>query len=233
MKSLSDRMKDYEFINRNYLIKRIPVIVRLDGKAFHSFTSHCDKPFDKKFIDSMSNAALAVFQEIQGCKLAYVQSDEVSFLLTDYEVFATEGWFGYNISKIISISAALMSVYFNEEYCETSNKRTTAVFDSRCFNIPREEVSNYFLFRAKDWERNSLQMYAQSLFSHKQLLNKKKEDIHEMLFSKGKNWTNDLTEQQKNGIFLIKTEEGILKRTDVLPNYKSINEIVKEFMEQK
>ncbi len=230
METLSNRMKKYEFINRNYLIKKIPVIIRLDGRSFHSFTRGCNKPFDKNIMNSMVNASLKLFEEIQGCKLSYIQSDEVSFLLTDFEDINTQGWFDYNISKLISISASLMSVYFNEEFCLTSNDRTTAVFDSRCFNIPREEVSNYFLFRAKDWERNSIQMYAQSLFSHKQLQNKKKNDIHEMLYSIGKNWTNDLTDQQKNGTFLIKTENGIEKRTNILPHFENINEIVKEFV---
>lgn len=197
MKNIGDRMKRYEYVTRQYLTKRVPVIVRLDGRAFHTLTRDCDKPFDQFFIDSMQLAANHVIEQVQGFKLAFIQSDEVNFLLTDYDELHTDGWFDYNLSKILSISAALMSAYFSQSFCRIG------IFDSRAFNIPADDVANYFVWRAKDWARNSLNMYARSLFSHKQLMNKHSTQIHEMLHGENKNWATDLSGQQKNGTWIL------------------------------
>lgn len=215
MKDLADRMKRYEFVTRTYLTRRTPVIIRLDGKAFHSVTQECDKPFDQFFMDCMVSCANTIKKHMQGFKLAFVQSDEINILITDYDTLQTQGWFDYNFSKIISISASIASANF------TTNFKRFAVFDSRAFNTPEDDVSNYFVWRAKDWERNSLQMYARSFFSHKQLINKHSSQIHEMLHEIEKNWTNDLTEQQKNGTWITKDEI----RYDILPNYEMIENL--------
>jgi len=138
MKSLGDRMKEnYEIRARHYLTRRTPVIVRVDGRAFHTLTKRFAKPFDQKFIDAMTRAASDLFMEMQGCKMAYIQSDEASFVLTDYDRHATESWFDYRQSKIESLSASLMSVFFNEHMCDMGAGLLTAAFDSRAFNIPR------------------------------------------------------------------------------------------------
>jgi tRNA(His) 5'-end guanylyltransferase len=212
---LAERMKAYESVSRGQLVRRIPVIIRVDGRAFHTLTKGCDKPFDKKIMDSMVNAAASVANDMQGFKLAYIQSDEATFLLTDYDDLETQGWFDYKLSKIVSMSAAMMSVYFSKYY------KREAFFDSRAFNVPREEIANAFLWRAQDWKRNSLQMYARSNFSHKQLHKKNSSDLHDLLHSIGKNWATDLTDQQKNGTFI--TAEG--DRFDILPTYESIKAI--------
>jgi tRNA(His) 5'-end guanylyltransferase len=213
-------MKTYEFVSRSFLTRRTPVIIRIDGKAFHTFTRSFDKPFDKLLTDSMVNAAVETAKNIQGFKVGYIQSDEASFCLLDTDNLDTESWFANNLSKMVSVSASLMTGYFIEEI------KKTAFFDSRVFNIPPREVSNYFVWRAKDWERNSLQMYARSFFSHKEMKNKKKDDIHEMLFSIGKNWTSDIDNRSKNGTFIMNTEEGIKIKTDINPNYQEINELI-------
>ena len=224
--SLGDRIKRYEGSSRHYLTPRMPVIVRIDGRAFHTFTKGADKPFDKSIMTSMVCAATDVAMDMQGFKAGYVQSDEATFLLTDYDDLETQGWFGYNLSKIISISAGLMSVKFNY-FCGDTG--LSPVFDSRAFNVPREDVVNTFLWRAQDWERNSLQMYARSFFSHKELHKKNREDIHNMLHKIGKNWTTDLTDQEKNGTFILPKEEGGLKlRYDVPPKYLEINAAIGE-----
>lgn len=200
MRAIGDRIKDnYENRARYELTRRTPVIVRLDGKAFHTFTRGMNKPFDQRLIDAMVSGAQAVADNMQGFKAAYIQSDEVSFVMTDYDTLQTDAWFGYNKSKIESISASIMTAAFNRHIGLDKD----AYFDARSFNIPREEVVNYFLWRALDWERNSLAMYCQSLFSHKQLHGKGKADQHELLYSCGRNWTTDLTEQQKNGTWLF------------------------------
>lgn len=216
MKSIGDRIKEnYENRARYELTRRIPVIIRIDGRAFHTFTRGMNRPFDQKLIDAMVESACVVANSIQGCKAAYVQSDEASFLVTDYDTLQTDAWFGYNKSKVESISASIMTASFNR----IMSIGTDAYFDSRSFNVPREEVSNYFLWRALDWERNSLTMYAGSFFSHKQLHGMNSADKHEMLHEIGKNWTTDLTSQQRNGTFIISGEV----RTDILPTYEQID----------
>lgn len=203
MNDLGDRMKEnYENRARYYLTRRTPVIIRLDGRAFHTFTKDFKKPFDGRMIDAMILAAMRVFSEAQGCKLAYIQSDEASFVLTDYDDLTTEAWFDYNKSKIESVSASIMTAAFARGM-RLANIQGLACFDARAFNIPESEVVNYFLWRAKDWSRNSVTMYAQSCFSHKELQGKSVPEMHEMLHSVGRNWTNDLVNEERNGTFLL------------------------------
>lgn len=216
MKDLANRIKRYEFVTRYYLTRRSPIIIRLDGKCFHTLTKDCDKPFDQLFIDSMVLSAKEVCREIQGFKLAFIQSDEVNILATDYDELDTQGWFDYNISKILSVSAGIMSA------CFSRNFGRLGVFDSRVFNVSKEDVSNYFVWRAKDWARNSLNMYARSFFSHRELMNKHSSIIHEMLYEIGKNWATDLPNQHKNGTWFVKNECEIYT---VSPNYQEIEHL--------
>lgn len=226
MKNLGDRMKRYETVSRRYLTKRTPVIIRVDGRAFHTLLRGTEKPFDRSFISAMQDSASFTSGKMQGCKLVYVQSDEVSFLLTDYDRLDTQGWFDYNLSKMVSISAATMSMAFNL-YCLRSpgfQINGFGIFDSRAFNIPKEEVSNYFLWRAKDWQRNSLSMYARSFFSHKELMGKNRVEVHEMLHAVRKNWAVDLDDRLKNGSWLIKDRD--LWDYNILPTYSDISKVV-------
>ena len=194
--SLGDRMKNlYENRARIYLTRRTPVIMRLDGKSFHTFTKGFNRPFDDNLHEAMVATTIAVFNEIQGAKLAYTQSDEISILITDFERFSTEAWFDYNIQKMCSVAASVAAAHFNER--DTCDK--LAYFDCRVFNIPENEVRNYFIWRQKDWYRNSVQMVGQANFSHKELHKKKISDIHEMLHEKGINWATDYNDWQKNG----------------------------------
>ncbi len=222
--SLGDRMKNnYELRQRHFLTRRTPVIVRVDGRAFHTLTRCCSKPFDLNFGNSMICAARNLFKEIQGCKMAYVQSDEASFVMTDYDRLTTDGWFNYNQSKIESISASTMAAEFNF-YMGRNGYPACSTFDARAFNIPVDEIGNYFLWRAQDWHRNSVTMYAQDSFSHKQLHQKSVGDMHEMLHSVGKNWTEDLSLAVKNGTFLYRCENGFVETEQgVLPKYTKIN----------
>ena len=157
--SLGDRMKhNYENVSRTYLTRRTPVIMRLDGKAFHTLTRNCVKPFDIDLQDAMKATAIELCLEIQGAKIAYTQSDEISILLTDYDNLKTSPWFDYNIQKMCSIASAMASVKFSSVW------GSTGLFDCRVFNIPKDEVMNYFVWRQKDWLRNSLSMLAQANF---------------------------------------------------------------------
>lgn len=211
--SLGDRIKNnYEDRYRLKLTRRTPVIIRLDGKAFHTLTKKCDKPYDKKFAASMDIAAMRLFENVQGCKAAYCQSDEISLLITDFDRLATSAWFDYNIQKMASIAASMASV------CFTGTFGRIGLFDARAFNIPTSDVCNYFVWRQQDWTRNSIQMMAQAVFSVKQLHNKKIPDIHEMLHSRGLNWAK-LNPRWKNGTFIskpIKTQKILCMVNDVI-----------------
>lgn len=236
MKTLGNRIKEnYEKRNRHFLIRRMPVIIRVDGRAFHTFTRvGFSKPFDSGLIATMVSAASDVFRQAQGCKCAYIQSDEASFLLTDYDTLNTEAWFGYNQSKLESITASIMTASFNSSNRlpilnhknSSVQRKPKANFDSRAFNIPKEEVVNYFLWRMLDWERNSVQMYCNSFFSHKEMQNKSLQDQHDMLHSIGKNWSVDCSDQIKNGTWIFPPEPDsqhyFSMRTDIRPNFNEI-----------
>lgn len=218
---LDERMKGYEQVFHQHLVRRTPVIVRVDGRAFHGVTKHwpSDGPFSEAFMSVMVASAIDLTEEMQGCLLAYVQSDEASFLLSDWQKVTTEAWFGYDLQKVVSIAAGEMTRSFNRRADSLSQMGT---FDARAFNLPREEVANYFLWRARDWSRNSLQMYARHFFSQKELHLKGREEMHEMLHSVGKNWTTDNSPRARNGAWLV---NGI-EQNETLPKYPEIFELV-------
>lgn len=237
MTSLGDRMKRYERVSKDFLTPKMPVIIRVDGKAFHTLTKKFAKPFDSALMHTMDIAAQSTAREMQGCVAAYVQSDEATFLLTDWENHETQGWFDYNQQKLVSLSAAYMTAYFNENEIinEVGGNTELAVFDSRAFNIPKEDVVNCFLWRMKDWHRNSIQMYARSVFSHKELHKKNVDDIHEMLYQRGMNWATDLTDREKNGSLLLRQDRGGFTHCEEFlgdkPTYTNVNNILKDYLE--
>jgi tRNA(His) 5'-end guanylyltransferase len=209
--SLGDRMKkQYEIRSQSFLPRRTYAIIRLDGCHFHSYTRDLQRPYDKGLMDDMNETAKFLCENIQGCAFAYVQSDEISLLLTDFADITTEAWFDGNVQKITSISAAMAAAKFNELRLmrlfpvDSSGMRERhisqadvihqklAFFDSRVFTIPDPvEVENYFIWRQQDATRNSIQMVAQSKFSQKELQNKSTNVLQEMLWSKHQiNWNN-------------------------------------------
>lgn len=164
-KDIGTRMKGYEATSQGRFIDQLPIIVRIDGKAFHTFTKQnkCVTPFDDNLHDSMVYAMCKTMSEImQNSVLGYTQSDEISILLKNWPDFNTEQWFGGKIQKIASISASAITAHFNDRF-----NGSTALFDARAFQLPITEVANYFIWRQQDAERNSVQMYARSFFSHK------------------------------------------------------------------
>ena len=223
MGALGDRMKRYETVTQNHLMRRTPAIVRVDGRAFHTLLSRCEKPFDRRVGSAMTDAARGLVSEMQGAKAAYVQSDEASFLLTDYDQLMTEPWFDYNVQKVVSIAASTMSACFAQFFPGAS-------FDARVFSLPEAEVSNYFLWRMKDWERNSVWMYTRSFFSHREMQGKKQADMHEMLHSIGKNWATDLADCWKNGVWLVRQEGGFFWRSDVLPHFANVDAVIQSVL---
>lgn len=195
---LSSRMKRYESVFYQTLPRRIPVILRLDGRAFHTLTHRLNlQGWDAVFAGWMALSACDVMSEMQGCRFAYVQSDEVSFLLTDYETIKTQPWFGYEVSKMISIAASSMSVYFS------GFVNRVLQFDARVFSVPQDDVCNYFIWRQQDATRNAIQMLGQQHFSPSQLHGMSCENIQERLFQEKNINFNDCSIPQKRGICIV------------------------------
>ena len=232
--SLGDRMKQYEYVTRNYLTRKLPVIIRIDGKAFHSFTRGFKKPFDEVFVKSMQDTMKYLCENIQGCVLGYTQSDEITLVLVDYQSREASAWFDNNIQKIVSVSASMATMAFNKFFyknvCSFNSKNTRkwiednnerkkmseyintlynvcekgAMFDSRVFTIPKEEVVNCLIWRQQDATRNSIQSVGQANFSHNQLHGKNCSNIQDMLMlEKDINW-NDYPTHLKRGSCCIK-----------------------------
>ena len=231
---LGKRMKEYyESIPKTKLMRRCPVVVRIDGKNFHTFTRGFHKPFDAVLIKSMQETMKYLCENIQGCVLGYTQSDEITLILVDYKNLNSSAWFDYEVQKMCSISASMATMAFNkffeqnvfefdnllpskigmderdfrniaQSYEVAVNKG--AMFDARVFNIPKEEVTNLVYWRQLDATRNSIQMVGQANFSHKELQNKSCNMIQDMLMNeKDINW-NDFPTSQKRGTCCIKEE---------------------------
>lgn len=188
--NLGDRMKrNYEDRTRLKLPRRTHTIIRLDGKAFHTYTRERPKPFDVNMNYHLVNAAAALCQQAQGSLLAYVQSDEISVLLADYATTGTEAWFDGNIQKIASVSASIVTARFNAEEQGFQRSSGQAYFDARVFTIPDAiEVHNYFVWRQKDAIRNSISSAAQAHFSAKQLQGVKTDGMLAMLEGIDRPW---------------------------------------------
>lgn len=241
--TLGDRMKNnYENITRYYLTRRMPVIIRVDGRSFHTFTNGFKKPFDDILVKTMQDTMKYLCENIQGCVLGYTQSDEISLVLIDYAELTTDAWFGNNLQKMCSISASMATLAFNKafndnivkyidnnlnadcgvtkdltEYTKTliNARNKGAMFDSRVFTIPKEEVCNYFIWRQQDATRNSIQSVGQANFIQKELHGKSCSDIQDMLMTqKGINW-NDYTTTLKRGSCCIKIDDSITEYDEV------------------
>ena len=228
---LGTRMKEfYEQVPKTRLVRRMPVAIRIDGKAFHTFTRGFKKPFDEVLMKSMQETTKYLCENTQGCIFGFTQSDEITLILIDYQKLNSSAWFDYEVQKICSISASMATMAFNKffernaenyiqncatdyetdglygkgtpEYqlCEIYQKAVEkgAMFDARCFNIPKEEVTNLIYWRQLDATRNSIQMVGQANFSHKELQNM----LHEQ---KDINW-NDYPTVCKRGTACIYVE---------------------------
>ena len=209
--SLGDRMKGYyETRTQLFLPRRTFTMIRLDGKAFHTYTKGFKRPYDLGLMRVMDQTAIALCERIQGAKMAFVQSDEISIIMTDFDDQQTDAWFDGNVQKITSISAAIATAHFNngmyldEEILANMDK--VAYFDSRVFTLPTaQEVVNCFIWRQQDATRNSISMGAQSMYSHKELHKKSSSEMQEMMWQKGQNW-NDYPVGFKRGRAIVKEE---------------------------
>lgn len=238
------RMQNYKYTSDQSLMRRTSVIIHIDGMHFHTFTKGLDKPFDEILVRSMQDTAKYLCENIQGCALAYTQSDEINLLLIDYQKLDSQAWFDNRIQKLTSAAASLATLEFNRRFAErvrlmrtmvlhenhpdNSNEKTHetvkylkkfgatkkgATFAACAFNLPQDEVTNFFYRRQQDAIRNSIQMVGQANFSHTELQHKSCEDIKQMLRDKSeatggtiKPW-EDYPMFLQRGTCIIKNEE--------------------------
>ncbi|MET9086143.1 tRNA(His) guanylyltransferase Thg1 family protein [Streptomyces sp. NPDC004237] len=166
MTQLADRMKALESVHRNVLPRRTYAILRVDGRAFHTYLRGAQKPFDPDFAAAMDQVAEALCAEIMGAAFAYTQSDEVSVLFTDFARAHTQPWFGGVVAKQVSVAASLATAVLAEQ----RPGRDRATFDARVLTLDRTaDVADYFLWRQMDAVRNSVSMAARAHFSHRRL----------------------------------------------------------------
>lgn len=239
--ALDKRMKGYEYVTRTYLTRRTPVIIRLDGKAFHTFTRGFNKPFDDIMVKTMQDTMKYLCENVEGCVLGYTQSDEITLVLCDYKKLTSEAWFDNNIQKIVSVSASMATLAFNKffeinvkelykgdiktspyvtkkSYWISGIEYKCGMFDSRVFNIPKEEVNNCLLWRQQDATRNSIEALAQSLYPSKAIEGINTKKLQDKMFTeKDVNW-NDLPTHLKRGsccrkvkdIKSVSTKDGMI-----------------------
>lgn len=224
---LGERIKTfYEDRFRYKLPRRAYTIIRIDGKSFHTYTRGLQRPFDEGLIEDMNNTTAFLCKNIMGAKMGYVQSDEISILISDFDTLETQSWFDYNVQKMTSVGASLATSEFNrlridryirdkyndgitnitQLFIENLSNVKLANFDARVFQIPsRVEVENYFIWRQQDAVRNSISSVAQSLYSPKELNGVKTNEMQELIFQKGINW-NDYDFRKKRGAVIGKVE---------------------------
>lgn len=231
--TLGERMKEYEKVSRGYLMKRTPVVIRLDGCYFHTFTKGLNKPYDKTLMKIMQETMKVLCENIQGCVLGYTQSDEITLVLIDYQNLNTSAWYDNQIQKMCSVAASLATLAFNkcwseevdkiyEDYLFTNNEEVSdyrrwqllnrkcnkATFDARVFNLSPDEVVNNLIWRQQDATRNSINLLGQSLYSHKELQGISANQLqNKMLIEKNVNWNNEPT-SFKRGSCCRKNENG-------------------------
>lgn len=239
---LGNRMKEfYENRTRIKLPRRTYTLIRIDGKAFHTYTKGIERPFDAGFIEDMNSTAEYLCKKIQGAKLAFVQSDEISILMTDFDKLKTEAWFDGNVQKIVSIASSLAATKFNQLRLIRELKQITVPsididdlvgliedkelgdFDGRTYTIPsKTEVMNYFVWRQQDTIRNSISSVAQEVIGKGDALNGKNTKVmKEMCIEKGVDW-NKFSLAVKHGRIIFK-QTYELDKSEVDEKYRDKN----------
>lgn len=263
MNDLGMRMYRYEHVSKNFLIRQMPVIIRLDGRSFGAFTRHFNKPFDSLFIQAMWDTAKALCAEVQNCRMAYVASDEISLVLLEKDINA-QPYFDNQVQKIVSTTAAFATMIFNQAFTRIVNRHfenivddvltfdklnfyvkkfNMAMFDSRAFNLPVNEVTNYFIWRQEDYARNAVSQVARSFYKQHDLQNKSGRDLVDMIFEKNVEYYNDYAQHLRLGAvafreeFLIPRSTGTCDTkdigTDVIRHRWSIDNYIPEFVDSR
>ena len=229
---LGKRMKAYENESNRKLVKKLPVIIKIDGRAFSTFAEKLEKPFDDILIDSMHETMRYLCKHVTGCVLGYCQSDEISLLVQGYKNEDTQPWFNFKLNELCSVVASMATFAFNRafennvtefyndwlqgEYREDFTKDNErldvlfeccdkgALFKAWAFNLPFNEVTNYFYCRQSDGIRNSIELMGQANFSPEQLHGVNADGIKKMLLENGIDYNKVPTYKQR-GVCCIKT----------------------------
>ena len=211
-------MKEYESCYDLRMPPQMPIIIRIDGNSFHSWTKRTgvERPFDERLTKLMAETTRHLCENISDCVFGYTQSDEISLLISHMRSPFTESWFGRRLEKILSISASVATYYFNVN--NPFDIKIPAYFDARAFSIPETQVKRYFIWRQKDAVKNSLFSLARSFYSHEKLVGASRDVLHEMCFLKGQNWAH-LPVARKRGVGVYKRE--ILVETGQKPTYRN------------
>lgn len=212
--TLSDRMKNYEAASNYVLPTNLPIVVRIDGNAFHTVTKKLDKPFDKDFRNAMEYVTKKLCSEVTNCTYGYCESDEISLIINSY---FESMYFGNRVEKLCSILASKATIYFNNYILDLLQniddpkrldvfrhiKELNPIFDCRCFVVPLDDIPNYILYRVRDSYRNCVNSYSQANFGHKQIQGISQGELIEMLNDKGVNW-DKVDKKEKYGIEVVK-----------------------------
>ncbi len=228
MKSLGDRMKGYESQAESRLLRRLPVVVRIDGKAFHTLTSKLERPYCKEFSDVMAETLLGLCTEVSGCVYGYTQSDELTLVLQNDASLDTEPLFDNRVQKLASVIASMATLFFNERVYLLREGRIAApggwtellvgpaMFDTRVFTVPSwGEAANCLIWRQQDCTKNAIQMAAQAVLgkklgrktAQKMLHGKNGKEQQELMFKETGTNFNDYPISFRRGISCTKTEE--------------------------
>lgn len=202
---IGKRMKEnYESAYKITLPKRLPLIIRLDGKAWHTLTRGLTKPWCENLCSVMDEVAIELCKQVDSVQTIYIQSDELSLLIHNYKTLQSQPWFDNELQKIVSISSGIASAEFSIRSNKVWSELKPVVFDSRAWVIPESEVCNYFLWRQLDATRNAISMLARSKFSHKQCEGKSSKELQEMLFQEHNINFNDLEPYYKRGRCVVR-----------------------------
>lgn len=198
MNNLGDRMKMYEQQMAAHCMPLLPICARIDGKAFHTWTRGLERPFDES-LHNLFVATTKFLVEETGARVGYTQSDEITLIWYSDDI-ESQVFFDGKVHKMVSVLASMATGFFNKRVFSTT--RPLAFFDCRVWQVPTlEEAANVLVWRELDATRNSIQMAAQAVYSHKELLNKNNSEMQEMLHQKGINW-NDYPDWAKRGTYV-------------------------------
>lgn len=213
--TLKERMLSLRDKTNIKLSKDKYIMIMLDGRSFSTLIKkRFKRPFDDDFIFMMNETAKYLCENISGCKFAYVQSDEISLIVSCFENEKSEPFFDYRINKILSLTAAMATAKFNrlwlsfqEDINLAINELPLATFDCKVWEIDNYyDAIAWFIFRQNDCIKNSVSQTAQSLFTHKELEGVNTQGrIDKMLCEKGINW-EDFDNGVKYGRFIYKVK---------------------------
>lgn len=226
MAKFKDTMNEFETASQTYLTRKIPCIIRVDGKNFKAYTKDMPRPFDDAvFLQAMRDTMLDMCKEIQGCVFGYTFSDEISFLLLDTNTRETNAFYNYRVQKVCSIAASMATVYFNKNFSRLArelytdvdfdmSKLGTAMFDARTFSVPKEYVASYFSMRQQDCQRNSVAQVARMYYKPKELNQALPEGMSlkdKLKAEKGIDWESEYPTHLKQGVMCYKAVRAIPK----------------------